>query len=141
MQGNENESLGFMASAVWICHPGQIAQILSSLLHCPSSFPTRMYFPQPDRQMHNLFHHWIYCEANCFPNVWNQCKQNQEAWFVAHLKHYLLCTIPASCLLRNSDLVYISNLAVKCWSNLPFSLKSNTTIRQEGDMLYATDMQ
>lgn len=87
MQGNENESLGFMASAVWICHLCQIAYILFSLSHCPSWFPTRMYFSQPEGQMYNLFYHWIYYETNCFPNVWNQCKQNQEAWFVAYLKH------------------------------------------------------
>lgn len=99
--GDEDESLGFTASAVWVCQPGQIAQILFSLLHCPSWFPTRMYFPQPDGQMHNLLHHWIYYETYCFPSVWNQCKQNQEAWFVAYIKHCFLYIIPTSCLLQD----------------------------------------
>lgn len=112
MQGNENESLGFMASAVWICHLCQIAYILFSLSHCPSWFPTRMYFSQPEGQMYNLFYHWIYYETNCFPNVWNQCKQNQEAWFVAYLKHCFFFSPPfflyiflASCLLWDCCLV------------------------------------
>lgn len=99
-----------------------------------SRFSTRVCFSQPYGKMHHLFHHWIYCETNCFLNVWNQCKQNQEAWFVVYLKHGFLCAIPASCMMWDSGLC-ISIPARKCWSNLPSSLKSNTTIAQEDDML------
>lgn len=139
MQGNENESLGFMVSAVWVCHPGQIAQILSSLLHCPD-FPQECIFP-------NLMGKYIIyfiTEFTVKPIVFLMCgtnvKQNQEAWFVPYLKHCFLCSIAASCLLRGSCLC-ISILAGKCWSNLPSSLMSNTTTAQEDDMLHTAGIK
>lgn len=67
-----------------------------------SWFSTRVCFPQPDGKMHNLLHHRIYCETNCFPNVWNQYKQNQQAWLVVYWKHGFLCAVSASCMMWDS---------------------------------------
>lgn len=141
-QGNENENLGFMASAVWICHPGQIAQILSSLLHCPTWFPTGICFAPRDGQMHNFFfHHWIYMKLivllMCGTSV-NKNKKHGCGLFKT--LHSVYCYRKLSAL-GYSNLVRVNNLARKCWSNLPSSLKSYTTTDPEDDWLHASGLK
>lgn len=74
--------------------------------------------------------------------MWNQCKQNQEVWFVAYLKYCFLYIIPANFLLWDNNLVCISNLAGENAEAICHLLLTVTLfLAQKGDMLYAADIK